>query len=228
MASRCAFAVVACALLSLGNTSSAAIVFTFGQEVTGSGGTLSGPVTLTIADDPTFDDLVNFTINTDGLDATLDEFVSELYLNLDPSLDPDNLVVVPSPGSVPPPTLFTNENDVHFGGQVGHFDIRLDFEQSASGNRIEADEEYTFSLRYTGPPGTLDETDFYFLSFDEPGGVDETETYAILRAQGLGPGAQGSGYFAPLVPEPTSALVWLIGAGGVGLVLRRRLKRPVA
>lgn len=225
MVSRCTFAVVACTVLSLVNTSSAAIVFTFGVEVTGSGGTLSGPVTLLIENDPNLaTDFVDFTIDTTGLDATLDEFISGLYLNLDPSLDPTKLQLVGS--DVPVPTLNTGANSFHTGANVGHFDIFLDF-PTAGGNRVEADEIYTFTLSYPGPV-ELDESDFYFLSFDPPTGEDEVETYAILRAQGLGPDASGSGFFAPLVPEPTSALVWLIGAGGVGLALRRRLKRPVA
>src|SRR5210317_2005913 len=76
-------------LFGLAGVANASIVtFTLSNEVSGSGGELTAPITVTLDDQDTAG-TVSITIDMSGLQT--EEFMTGLYLNFDPAKDPTGM-----------------------------------------------------------------------------------------------------------------------------------------
>jgi VPDSG-CTERM motif len=155
------------------------------------------------------------------------EFVSDLYLNLDPALTASSLNfgtptrtgtfgLDPVITTSSPPPLNAD------GG--GTFDIRFAFDTAPPGDRFGSGGPPADSLTYTvtGITG-LDETDFNFLSQPPSGGNGFFA--AAAHIQGITPNSEGetSGFVGPTVPDGGSTVMLLGGALACLGALRRRL-----
>lgn len=207
------------AFMAIAQGASATVVtYTFGDEFSGSGSTLSGNVVVTI-DDGGGTGSVDITVDTNDLDGSLFEFITGLYLNLDPALDPN--AIVASDDGTDPDATYSFGTDAFMADGDGLYDILIGWPSGPPSDRLTADMIDTFTFTLLG----LTASSFEFLS-TPAGGHGPFE--AALRAQGLGPQGQGSGWFSPDgggdededVPEP--ATFTLIGLGLFALGLRHR------
>jgi len=161
----------------------------------------------------TFDDSyggsnqVELTLATNNLIGS--EFVSEWYLNFDPSLDPTDLTITHLSGQDAAQGVAVGENLFKADGD-GHYDIRFDFHPPANSDKFLAGEESVWVISYTGD---IDVSSFDFYSVESTGNGVYTSAAHI---QGIGDGDSGwigsDGAPPPPVPEPTAALVFGIGA----------------
>jgi hypothetical protein len=156
---------------------------------------------------------VEFQANLTG-----SEFVSEWYINLDPALEPRNLVFSNpiKTGDFDLPTLAI-ALDANKADGDGFYDIKLIF-STKSRDRFDASEKLSYEVSYLG--GELEQTSFSFLS--EPGGGSGPFVMAAHIEGTLGK-SQGSAWVSA-VPEPSTAIYTLV-ATGICLSIRRR--RPV-
>lgn len=146
------------------------------------------------------------------------EYVSEWYINLDPALNPSNLVFSNpiKTGDFDLPKLAFALNAYKADGD-GFYDIKLTFSPKNS-ERFNYGEKLSYQVSYSG--GTIEETSFSFLS--EPGGeIGPFTSAAHVRGTANG---SGSAWISS-VPEPTTALYTMVAAG-ICLTVRRR--RPAA
>ena len=197
--------------------SATVVTYTFGDEFSESGSTLSGDVVVTI-DDGGGTGSVDITVNTNDLDGSLSEFITGLYLNLDPNLDPT--AIVASDDGTDPDATYSFGTDAFQADGDGLYDILIGWPNAPPGDRFTADMTDTFTLTLLG----LTASSFQFLS-TPAGGHGPFE--AALRAQGLDADGEGSGWFSPDdggddedVPEP--ATFTLIGLGLFALGMRHR------
>jgi len=202
----------------------AASILTYGMNLEFSGGkapSASAPwVTVTI-NDFNLTGMVELTIAANGL--TGNENVSGMYLNLDPALDPTDLLFSAPTKSraFTTPTISTGVNSFKADGD-GRYDILLSFDTGGPPNTfIDGD-----SIKYTlSGIGTMNALSFFYLS-DPAGGHGPYTSAAHIQNTGGGgfsgwvtDGTGGS----PDIPEPSSAVLLLIGAAGmVGYRLHRR------
>ena len=156
------------------------------------------------------------------------EFLDELYLNLDPALNPSLLSfgVTARTGSFGPlvggtdPVVSKGVNAFDADGG-GSYDINFQFDIAPPGDRFNNSDSITYHV--TGITG-LDESDFNFLA--APHGGNGVFT-AAAHIQGVGPNADGSGFIAPNgvpgVPDGGSTVMLLGGTLACLGALRRRL-----
>jgi hypothetical protein len=136
------------------------------------------------------------------------EFVSNLYFNLDPTLDPTQLVFgsITKVGAFDDPTI-TAGDDAFKAGPDGKFDVQFAFATSGAGggsHRFGAGE--SMSLTISGIAGLVANS-FNFLSApDGPIGPYPTAAHV----QGIGRDGTGSGWVT--VPEPTGMALAGFGA----------------
>lgn len=154
--------------------------------------------------------LVEFT----ATNLTGGEYVSEWFLNLDPALDVTQLVFTlqNQTGAFLLPGIGQTTNGFKADGD-GLFDIRLTFDSSGSNeHRFTAGD----SLRYSVSGSGLLASSFLFQSAPDGG---EGPFYSAAHVNATGTGGLESRWVAAAVPEPSSALLLLAGAGLIG---RRR------
>ena len=186
------------------------VTFTLSNEVSGSGGELTAPITVTL-DDENSAGTVNITIDMSGLQA--EEFMTGLYLNFDPAKNPAGMTLTDT-GAQASVGIIAGSDCCKPDGQGDH-DVQIDFPQAAA-DRFTGGETYTGTLTLDG----LLATDFEFLS--------STGNCAVARVQGLGPDAQNSGWFdcgdepPQEVVEPGSLALFGLGIGLLGFMGRRR------
>jgi hypothetical protein len=151
------------------------------------------------------------------------EFVSELYLNINPAYNPTSLIFTPvsSSGGFATPTINLGTDGFKADGD-GKYDIRFNF-LTSSGNTFSAGESFTYQI--TGVP-TLVASDFIFLS-TPAGGHGPFD--AAIHVQGICNDASGwadphNGAVIVLVPEPAPGVL-LVLAAGLFFYGRRLLKR---
>ena len=204
------------AFMAMAQGASATVVtYTFGDEFSGSGSTLSGNVVVTI-DDGGGTGSVDITVNTNDLDGSLFEFITGLYLNLDPALDP--AAIVASDDGTDPDATYNFGTDAFMADGDGLYDILIEW-PTAGADRFLADMTDMFTFTLLG----LTASSFQFES-TPAGGHGPFE--AVLRAQGLDANAEGSGFFSPDgdedVPEPATFTLVGLGVFCLGLALRHR------
>ena len=143
------------------------------------------------------------------------EFVSAVYVNFNPALDPDDLTITPFDQSASAPSISTGTNAFKADGD-GFFDILFDFPPppGSSAAKFTAGESVVFDLSFTSP---IDVSDFDFDS--APGGGNGSYRGAA-HVQGIGAGGNDSGWIGngASVPEPAVAALL---AGALLLIARR-------
>jgi hypothetical protein len=211
----------ALAIALLVGASASATTISFALNFEFSGGTPPEGVapwtTITIDDaaDPGGANSVRVTIANVGI--TDQEFVSEVLLNLAPTLDPTLLAFTAVSTSAVSSVAFSTGVDAFQADGDGKFDIRFGLPPPPGdfAAKFTAGETLVFDLTYGS---ALSATDFDFGS--APGGGQGT-FHAAAQVQGIGPSDADSGWIGP-VPEP--GLAWLLGLGAV-VVLKRRAPR---
>jgi len=169
----------------------------------------------------TFEDMEGMVLLTmANTNLVNDEFVAGWYFNLDPALDPTELVFLQTSktGSLTDPSISTSVDAFQADGD-GKYDILFEFDTSSPGgtseNRFGAGESLTYKI--SGILG-LTADSFDYLSAPA-GGSGPFPTAA--HVQGIGEGAEGSGWVT--TPEPSSAFLAIFGLVGVlGFVWRQR------
>ena len=170
-------------------------------------------------------DAVSLTISNGGLTAT--EKLTQLYMNLDPTLTPTSLIFT-QVGSTPGVFVPTMSGGISEGVNAfkadgdGKYDVLFDFSTNP-GDSFTGGESISYLI--TGISG-LNAMSFYnFLSLPAGG---HGPFFAAGHVQSIAYG-EGSGWIAPTgaeeipVPEPGSASLFLL-AGVVG-ILRHRAGR---
>ncbi len=186
-----------------------------------SGATPDGTLTVKLETKPA--NTVQLTVDATALFGT--EFISKLYLNLNPGLDPTLLqfteVGPPYYTPPPPPSPYSTGVDSYKADGDGFFDIRIDFVNSPPKKRLGAGKQAVFSI--TGIDGLTQES---FLFGSEPGGGAGSGFLVAAHVQSIDHGT-GSGWVtAGNQPIPEASTILLFGSGLTGLlaVARRKIR----
>jgi hypothetical protein len=159
------------------------------------------------------------------------EFVSEVYLNVDPKLNLSKLSASykPNSGAQASVTVAGKDDGISFPGSHSTFDLEFAFPTANSGRLGNGAGNFTTSTYYLdySPGGLTDGS----LSFESTPDKNQTDKYYLgAHIQGM-PGGGSAKYgetAAPLSanPEPASAVLagglLLVGAVGGGVGWRRR------
>ena len=209
-----------------------AIFSLFGLQMEASAGTLTldytvsfgaatpdgpAPYATSLFDDGGSPGTVTLTVD---VAATVDAAdMTALYINLDPSLDPNSLSIVRTGGDGPVAgdiNISTGVDAFQADGD-GLYDIFIDM--PPPGNRFEAGETLTFAISGIG---TLEASSFDFYA--APGG-GAGPFLSVARFQSTdsplieGPDTEGSDWVGA-VPEPSTLV--LLGLASLALAVRRR------
>jgi hypothetical protein len=146
--------------------------------------------------------------------------VTQIYFNLDPILNPDNVTItrVSGTGPLSSETVISKAVDSFKADGDGFFDILFDFDTGGQAARFNAGE--TLEYEFTDLAGTLIADDFNFLSAPSGG---QGSFLTAAHVQDTGPDEEGSDWIAPsIVPVP--AAFWLFGSalGLLGWMKRRQ------
>jgi hypothetical protein len=208
-------AVLLTAGLSPSQGRAAGFVYHFGNFFEG-----TSPVTSPPWSSALFEDVapgtVSLTISNPGLTGS--EFISEMFFNLNPSLNPSSLqfTFINGASDVTPPTVLTGVNFEKADG-AGYYDIVFGFDPAKKG-RFAAGDFVTYQI--SGIP-TLTVADFVYLAV--PAGASGP-FLAVAHVQSIGPKRE-SGWVSPMaatpvpVPEPAAAGLFAIGTA-LGLLCR--------
>ena len=153
------------------------------------------------------------------------EFVSELFFNVDPSLDLTKLSfsVPTTSGEFGLVELAKEANGFKADGD-GSYDIRLAFENSLGSDltqRFTQGDKVTYTASYDGG-GSFSPASFNY--FSESGGGSGASFLAAAHLQATPDGGGGSAWVGA-VPEPSPAIYTLV-ATGMCLVFSRKRQHP--
>ena len=190
-------------------------------EFSGAAAPVGTPPWLTATfDDHSSSGLVTMTLAATNLTGS--EFVSEWYLNLDPALDPTDLIfsAPTKTGVFTTPSISLHTDHFKADGD-GKYDILLGFATSGGGSpsptRFDSADAVTYTI--TGI-SSLTASSFDFLS--QPAGGHGPFAMAA-HVQGVGPDGALSGWVAPgggfTIPEP--ATIGFLALGGLTAMRRR-------
>jgi hypothetical protein len=216
-------AAIFCLLPLLSPGPAMATIVTYAMNTEFSGGTApsaSAPWVVVTINDFNLTGMVNLKISNPGL--TGNENVEELMLNLDPALDPTDLLFSAPTKSraFDSPVIGTGLNAFKADGD-GRYDILLDFTNGGPPNTFLGGDSIEYTI--TGI-GTLDALSFFYLS-DPAGGYGPYTSAAHVQNTGGG-GFSGwitDGTNGSSIPEPASAVLLLMGAVSLlGYRFRRR------
>lgn len=140
------------------------------------------------------------------------EFISEWFLNLDPSLDATQLsfTLESQTGAFLLPGIGKSTDGFKADGD-GLFDLRLTFDSSGTNaHRFSAGDSLLYAVSSSG--GSVSASSFSCLSSPDGG---DGPFYAAAHVNATGAGGLESRWIAA-VPEPSAALLLLAGAGLLG------------
>ena len=147
-------------------------------------------------------------------------FISGVYINLDPNIEPSDLSASVIGTATADPITYSKGTNAFKADGDGYFDFLISFTESNSENRFEGTDSITFLLE---APGLLASS---FEFYSAPGGGNGT-WLSIAHIQGIGTNNDDSSWVGgtiPTIPAPIPPAVWLLGSGLIGLVgLRRKL-----
>lgn len=167
---------------------------------------------------------VQLTMTASNLTDT--QFISGLYFNLDPGLDPSLLSFTPGTNPVGTTTITqTYPSGCCKADGDGFYDFRFNFPTANNpmGDRFQSGESVVYNISYTGS-GSIDVNSFNFLS--SPGGG--TGNYKVAaHIQGINGDDSTSGWVATatVVPEPISSTLFIIGSALLGIKYCRDKRR---
>lgn len=201
-----------------------AATVTFGYNIEFSNARAPGgstPWVIAAFDDHNTQGSARLTVTTTGLIAG--ESIDSLYFNLEPTLNPTQLLFTYiNSSTAPSATRIQTGIDAYKADGDGKYDIKMVF---PNGSGFDAGEALSYDI--TGI-STLTAVSFKFLS--QPAG-GHGPYYAAVHVQnttGLGTGT--SGWIAPteaaFTPVPIPATAWLLGSGIIMLGTYSR-KRPI-
>lgn len=164
---------------------------------------------------------VKLTFSAAHLTST--EYASEWDLNLDPALNPAQLVFdtanATKLGSFADPTISTGYNfQAAKADGDGYFDILFGF-QTNDGSATHFDQNDSYQIIVSGI-STLNANSFAFRSSSQKGQGNDTNSgyYSAAHVQSIGPTGSDSGWIAATsanpVPEPGTLVLVALGLAG--------------
>ena len=162
---------------------------------------VSGDIVITLTDAGA----ATVTLDIDLTALNSIEFIKELYLNTETEVTGITGTGLAS---------YDYDNAAHKADGDGYHDLLLGFYEAES-DRLNGGAIHSFTL--TGPG--LDASDFYDLGSLSPNG----QFYAVAKINGTGGDGEGSDWVGA-IPEPTSAVLFAVGAVVVGQATRRAPK----
>ncbi len=176
----------------------------------------------------TFEDGDGVVLLTISGNLTDPNWLSQLYINLDPNLDPDLLTftVLENGATFPDDPVIETWKDHFQANGDGKYDIHFDFPNPPAYNGFYGSEGIIYEIGYTDPAdpdSTIDALSFDFMS--KKGG-GEGLFYTAAHIQDVGGGVTSSWIGdedgSALVPIPSA--VWLLASGLIAFLgIRRRL-----
>jgi hypothetical protein len=153
-------------------------------------------------------------------DPLQSEFLSQVYLNLDPSLNPSLISITQDSGIAF--TSWAVSEDAYKADGDGSYDIDIEYPTANSG-RLTTGTSSSFTITYDSSPLSVSSFDYKSTS----GGGAGT-CYAAAHVQGIPPGDASGWVGSPSgpspVPEPSTFVLLL---GGVSLIGFARLRRAI-
>ena len=186
----------------LATSGQATLIFDFNYEFSGATPPEGSAPWLRASIEDFGQDTVRFTF--EAIHLTDNEFVSSLYLNLNPFLDPKKLSFGFQSGTQA--TEIGTGTDLLKSGTGLKFDIGFSFQTSKGENRFGVGDQVVYQISLPG----ITSNDLNFLSSANGG---KENFLAAAHVQGIGPNGNNSGWVAPTTSVPEPGTLFLLGFG---------------